>query len=484
VKVTFFSRRCGASALEHVPQKWEPVLRKRTCSNKVMERDDDSRKSHPALVAFLAAAVFFLAAPAAHALTIERVVSPGGIEAWLVRNSAPMIALEFDILGGADQDPVDKPGVATMVASLLDEGAGPLDAMTFHDRLERHAIEISFNVGRDHLRGTLRSLKENRDEAFDYLRLALTEPRFDAEAVERMRAQIMSRLQRNTVSPNDIASLNWWAAAFPGHPYGRPVDGTLESLPRITFDDLRSYTRRVLARDNLTIAMVGDIDPQAAGELLDRTFGKLSAKAELTPVASVVAQGLGRRIVIALDVPQAVVNFGGPGIRRSDPDFMAAYIVNHILGGGSFSSRLYREVREKRGLAYGISDSLVWLNYSALMIGSTATRADATGKTLEIIEHEMRRLAAEGPSEEEISKAKTYLKGSFALGLDTSNRIAAQLLQMQLDKLGIDYIERRPALIDAVTLADTRRVAKRLLDGGLLITVVGRPDGVTSKEGG
>ena len=195
-------------------------------------------------------------------------------------------------------------------------------------------------------------------------------------------------------------------------------------------------------------------------------------------------QGIGRRIVIPLDVPQAVVQFGGAGIGRGDPDFMAAYIVNHILGGGSFSSRLYREVREKRGLAYGVSDSLVWLNRTALLLGSTATRADATGQTIDIIEHEIRRLAEEGPTEEEFAKAKTYLKGSFALGLDTSNRIAAQLLQMQLDNLGIDYIERRPGLIDAVTLVDAKRVAKRLLEGGLLITVVGRPEGVTSTDGG
>jgi zinc protease len=238
----------------------------------------------------------------------------------------------------------------------------------------------------------------------------------------------------------------------------------------------------VLARDQLKVAIVGDIDAQAAGALLDRAFGKLPAKAELQMVSPVVAQGLGRRIVIQLDVPQAAVSFGGPGISRSDPDFMAAYIVNHILGGGSFSSRLYREVREKRGLAYGISDSLVWLNYTALMIGSTATRADATGKTIEIIEHEIRRLAEEGPTEDELAKAKTYLKASFVLGLDTSNRIASQLVQMQLDSLGIDYIDRRSGLIDAVTLADAKRVAKRLLDNGLLVTVVGRPTGLSSKE--
>jgi zinc protease len=417
-------------------------------------------------------------------MNIERVISPGGIEAWLVSDhTLPLIAVEFAFLGSADQDPLDKPGVASMATSLLDEGAGPYDANAFHDRLERKAIELSFRTGRDYMRGALRTLTENRDEAFDALRLALSEPRFDPAAVERERAQTMARLRRETLNPNDMANRNWWATAFPGHPYGLPVNGTLESVPTITIDDLKSYTARALARDNVKIAIVGDIDAETAGKLIDRTFGALPAKADLKPVAPAVPQGLGRRIVIPLDVPQAVVNYGGLGIARSDPDFMAAYIVNHILGGGAFSSRLYLEVREKRGLAYGISDSLVWLNQTALLLGHTATRADATGQTIEIIEREIRRLAEEGPTEAEFVKAKTYLKGAFALGLDTSNRVASQLVTMQIDNLGIDYIERRGALIDAVTLADAKRVAKRLLDGGMLITVVGRPEGVTSSEG-
>jgi len=435
------------------------------------------------LVTLVAGAAIALAALPARAMTIERVVSPLGIEAWLVSDrTLPLIAVEFAFRGSADQDPPDKPGIANMATSLLDDGAGPFDANAFHDRLERKAIELSFRAGRDYLRGTLRTLAENRDEAFDDLRLALTEPRFDAAAVERMRAQVISRLRREILSPNDMASRNWWATAFPDHPYGQPVDGTFESVPKITIDDLRSYTRRAFARDNLKIAVVGDIDAATAAQLIDRTFGALPAKAELKPVAPVVPQELGRRIVIHLDVPQAVVNFGGPGIARSDPDFMAAYIVNHILGGGAFSSRLYIEVREKRGLAYGISDSLLWLDRTALLLGHTATRADATGETIELIEREINRLAEDGPTEAEFVKAKSYLKGAFALGLDTSNRIASQLLQMQLDNLGIDYMERRAGLIDAVTLADAKRVAKRLLAGGLLITVVGRPQGVSSSE--
>src|SRR5215468_2327254 len=433
-----------------------------------------------AVVALLALPL--LAAPAL-ATTIERVVSPGGIEAWLVHEPAvPMIAMDFAFVGGAAQDAPGKGGTASLVASLLDEGAGDLDAKTFHARLERKAIELGFQAERDTLRGTLRTLTENKDEAFDYLRLAVTQPRFDQSDVEVIRAQILSMLRRAESSPSDIANLRWWQVAFADHPYGRPVNGTLESVPTVTIADLKDYTRRVLARGNLKVAVVGDIDAESVKVMLDRVFGGLPAQPELKPVPNVLPQGLGRRVVVKLDVPQAVVTFGGPGIARKDPDFMAAYIVNHILGGGAFSSRLYQEVREKRGLAYSVYDSLVWLNHSALFLGGTATRADRAGETLAVIDKEIRRLAEDGPTAEELAKAKAYLNGSFVLNLDTSSKIAALLVQLQLDGLGIDYFTRRPEMINAVTLEDAKRVAKRLLDGGMLVTVVGRPEGVTSTE--
>jgi zinc protease len=226
--------------------------------------------------------------------------------------------------------------------------------------------------------------------------------------------------------------------------------------------------------------VVGDVDAKTAGELIDRAFGSLPAKNDLKPVADAKPRGMGRRIVITLDVPQAVVNFGGLGLARDDPDFMAGYIVNHILGGGSFSSRLYREVREKRGLAYGVSDSLVWFKRAAVVLGGTATQADRTGDALAIIESETKRMAEEGPTPDELAAAKSFLKGSYALSLDTSAKIAAQINQIQLDNLGIDYIQRRSALIDAVTIEDAKRVAKRLYGGGMLVTVAGRPKGLTS----
>jgi zinc protease len=415
------------------------------------------------------------------ATTIERVVSPGGIEAWLVHEPAvPMIAVDFAFVGGAAQDAPGKGGTATMTASLLDEGAGDIEAKAFHARLERKAIELGFQAERDTLRGTLRTLSANKDEAFDYLRLSLTQPRFDPTDVEVIRAQIMSLLRRASTSPTDIANQRWWQVAFADHPYGRPVNGTLDSVPTLTTADLRDYTHRVMARSNLKVAVVGDIDAESVKVMLDRVFGALPAEPDLRPVANVVPQGQGRRVVVNVDVPQAVMTFGGPGIARKDPDFMAAYLVNHILGGGAFSSRLYQEVREKRGLAYSVYDSLVWLNHSALFLGGTATRADRANETLEVIDREIHRLAEQGPTERELAEAKAYLNGSFVLNLDTSSKIAALLVQLQLDGLGIDYFTRRPEMINGVTLDDARRVAKRMLDGGMLVTVAGHPEGLAS----
>lgn len=430
----------------------------------------------PALVAVA------LASHSAAATKIERLQTPAGIEVWLVRDpTVPLVAIDFSFLGGSAQDPQDKSGTASMTASLLDEGAGEFDAKTFHERLERRAIEMNFTVGLDTVRGSLRTLKENQDEAFELLRLALNAPRFDADAVERIRAQTISYLQRQSTEPGAIANRTWWSTAFPDHPYGRPVKGMLETVAKISVDDLKSYVKAVLARDTLKIGVVGDVEPARIGRLIDQTFGSLPAKAELAPVAKALPQGIGRRILIDLDVPQTVVTFGGPGVLRSDPNFMPAYLVSHILGSGSFSSRLYREVREKRGLAYGVSDNLYWYQNAAVHVGSTATRNNAAKETIEVIESEISRMANDGPSPEELDKAKTYLKGSFALGLDTSTKISNLLVNMQLDNLGIDYIERRPALIDAVTLTEAKHMAKRLLEGGLLMTIVGRPVGVTPK---
>jgi zinc protease len=414
--------------------------------------------------------------PSHAAAKIQHLVSPGGIEAWFVQDATvPLIAMEYAFGGGATQDPADKPGVGNMVASLIDEGSGDLDSQTFHERLDRRAIDLSFSATRDYFRGSLRMLKDNKDEAFDLLRLSLTSPHFDSADVERIRTQIISGLKHDSSNPNAIASRKFLEIAFGDHPYGRPASGTVESIPTITIADLKDYDRRVLARDTLKIAVVGDIDAASLGKLLDQTFGGLPAKATLTPVPDIEAARPPQRASIPLDVPQTVVTFGGPGIQRHDPNFMAAYVVNHILGGGALSSRLYREVREKRGLAYSVYDALLWMEHSAIFIGNTGTRADRAGETIAAVDAEIRRMAEEGPTQQELDEAKSYLKGSQMLALDTSSKLASALLQYQLDRLPIDYVEKRNAIVDAVTLSDAKKAAQQLWGHGLLTVVVGRP---------
>ncbi|WP_084801375.1 pitrilysin family protein [Bradyrhizobium sp. Ec3.3] len=415
------------------------------------------------------------AAPSFAAAKIEHLVSPDGIEAWFVQDATvPLIAMEYSFAGGASQDPKDKPGVANLVGDLLDEGSGDLDSKTFHERLDRRAIELSFNAGRDTFRGSLRMLRDNKDEAFDLLRMALTSPHFDTADVERIRSQVISGLRRRTTNPTALAGRKFVEMAFGDHPYGRQTSGTLESVPTITVADMKDYVGRVLARDTLKVAVVGDVDPATLGKLLDKTFGSLPAKANLTPVADVEAAAPPGRAFVPLDVPQTVITFGGPGVKRSDPNFMAAYVVNHILGGGGLSSRLYREVREKRGLAYSLFEALLWMEHSAVFIGNTGTRADRAGDTIDAIEKEVRRIAEEGPTQKELDEAKSYLKGSQMLALDTSSKLAQALLQYQQDKLPIDYIEKRNAIVDAVTLDDAKQAAKRLWGQGLLTVIVGR----------
>jgi zinc protease len=422
------------------------------------------------------------AATPVSAMRIESIKSPGAIEFWLVQDDTlPMVSMEFAFVGGATQDPAERPGVANIVASMLDEGAGDLDAQAFRQKLEESAIVMSFSANRDSLNGSLKSLNENREQAFDLLGLALTAPRFDEADFERIRGAVLADLRRRLTDPGDVSGDQWFARAFPNHPYGSPTRGTVDSVAKIGVADLRTMHRNVLARSNLKIAIVGAVTAADAARLVDRAFGRLPARADLTPVPEVAPQGVGERNVVLLNVPQTVITFGGQGFKRSDPDFIPAYVLNHILGGGSFSSRLYREVREKRGLAYSVYSYLAPLDHTGLFLGGVSTRNDRAAESLDIILAEIRELAGEGPTPEELAKAKSFLIGSFPLRFDTSGKIAGQLLQIQLDNLGIDYIDRRNGLIEAVTREDVRRAAKRFLDEALLVTLVGQPNPVPTQ---
>ncbi len=420
----------------------------------------------------------------AHAMNIQSVKSPGGIEAWLVEeHSVPLMALKFAFEGGNAQDPSGKEGVANFITAMLDEGAGDLKSSEFQERMEEIAMRMSFEDTKDHFYGSFETLTANRDKAVELLRLALTKPRFDADAVERIRGQLLAGLVYADRDPEKVAGKAFFAAAFPGHPYGRPSNGTEATVKSVTRDDLEGYRSRVFARSNLKIVAVGDIDAATLGKLLDTVFGGLAAEPKLSPVP-MVAPKAGEQKIIEMNVPQSVAVFGLSGITRKDPDFMAAFVVNHILGGGGFASRLMEEVREKRGLAYSVYSYLQPMRHASILAGGVATKNQEMGRSLEVIRGEIKRLGTDGPTREELDGAKKYLIGSYALRFDTNAKIASQLLAISLESLGIDYVDKRNAEVEAVTIEDAKRVAKRLLDPARIVdTIVGKPVMATANGG-
>jgi zinc protease len=419
-------------------------------------------------------------APASRAATVKTIVSPGGIKAWLVEDYAvPIVALEFALMGGASQDPKGKPGVANLLAGLLDEGAGPYDSDAFHRALEDQAIELSFSVDRDFISGRMQTLARNREQAFELLRIAVTEARLDADAFERVKSQIAAGLNRELNDPDHAASRAFRRLAYPDHPYGAALRGELYTLADLSRTDIFDLRAADFASDNLKIAVVGAIDADTLGKYLDDAFGDLPEKASLAPVADVLISGVGTRHVVDLDVPQSTIRFGRQGIARNDRDLIPAMVVNHVLGGGVFSARLFKEVREKRGLAYSVYSRLIDCDHAAMLSGGTSTKNERAVESMQVIEAQIRSLSEEGPTEEELDKAKKYLIGSYALRFDTSTKIAGHLARLQAEGYGVDFLDERNQLIAAVTMADAKRAAKHLFgDGSLLVAVVGRPQGM------
>lgn len=436
-----------------------------------------------ALLSVVGGIAVALASPA-QAVEVQKVISPGGIEAWLVEDHlAPIISVRFAVRGGAALDPDGLEGLAEMTSALLDEGAGDLDSQAFRQRLEDLSITLRYQAFMDTFRGQLRTLTRNRDEAFDLLRLSLTEPRFDDEPVERIRSQIQSGLARALNDPDAQASKVFWATVFPDHPYGRQRRGTAESIAKITVDDMRGFVAERLGKDALLIGVVGDITAEDLGLLLDSTFGGLPETSAPFEIADVEPAGAGEVVVVEADVPQSVMIVGQPGLKRADEDYYAATVLNHILGGGSFTSRLYEEVREKRGLAYSVGSFLNPLDHAALWMGSVGTQNERAGETVDVILAEWQKIRDEGVTEAELEETKTNLTGSFALRFDNTDAIANMLVGMQLSDLGIDYLDRRNGFIESVTMDDLQRVAERVLSADLLtIIAVGQPEGLTATQ--
>jgi zinc protease len=433
-----------------------------------------------------AAIALFLAVLAvpAHAIDIQAVTSPGGIKAWLVQDDTiPFVAVEFAFKGGASLDQPGKRGAINLMAATLEEGAGSRDSVAFAQAVEDLGARFSFDVGDDSLSVGMRALSENRDEAAALLAEALTQPRFDDAAIERVRAQVQSIIRSEATDPQAIAAKEMSRQAWGDHPYATSLNGTEDSVAALTRQDLVAAKNRVLARDRVVVGAAGDISPEELGLLLDKVLGGLPEQGTAPLPEPARLQLTGGVTVIDWDSPQTVVSFAGPGLPIDDPDYFAAFVANHILGGGGFSSRLMEEIREKRGLTYGVGTGLSNGVYGETWAGGMASANEKVAEAVGLIRQEWDRFGETLVTEKELTDAKTYLTGEYPLRFNGNGKIAGILAGMQLIGLPADYVNTRNAQIEKVSAEDVQRVARRLLDSNQIrFVLVGRPQGIQASN--
>lgn len=434
----------------------------------------------------LIAAAFALltATPALAEMQIQTVDTPGGFHAWLVQeDSIPFTSLEIRFRGGTSMDAPGKEGAVNLMTGLLEEGAGDMDSAAFTEASESLAATYRFDTGKDSVSVSAQFLTENRDEAVALLRSSLNEPRFDQDAIDRVRGQVLAGIISDAKDPDSIAAATFDSAVFGDHPYARPVEGTEDSVAALTRDDLTAAHAATLTRDRVYIAAAGDISADELSALIDDLLGDLPASDAPLPDDMQVSTDAGVTVV-PFDTPQSVAIFGHEGIKRDDPDFFAAYVLNTILGGGGFEARLMTEVREKRGLTYGVYAYLMPMDHAELYIGRVASSNDRIAEAVSVIRDEWVKMAENGVTQEELDQAKTYLTGAFPLRFDGNGPIARILVGMQMDGLTPDYVQTRNAQIEAVTLDDAKRVAARILKPEALhFVVVGQPEGLEETPG-
>lgn len=431
------------------------------------------------MIRALFTAALLLAGPVRAEIAIQEITSPGGITAWLVEDhNIPFTALEIQFKGGSSLEAPDKRGVINLMTATLEEGAGEMDSKGFAEAREALAAGISFDSGADSVGVSAKFLTENRDQVIELLREALVTPRFDQDAVDRVREQVLSNLRANEKDPGTIASETFDAMAFGDHPYATTGDGTIETVTKLTRDDVVAAHKAALARDRVYVAASGDITGEELGRLLDRLLGDLPATGAPQPGTApwLLPPGV---TVVDFPTPQSTVFFGEAGIPREDPDFFPAFILNEVIGGGRFTARLMTEVREKRGLTYGIGTYLVGMEHADMLLGQFSASNDKVAEAIKVVQAEWGRIVSEGVTPEELEATKTYLTGSYPLRFDGNGPIASILVGMQMDAMPIDYVTTRNAKIEAVTMEDIKRVAARLFKPEALhFVVVGQPEGM------
>lgn len=410
---------------------------------------------------------------------IQQFVTPGGVSVWLVSEpSIPILSLEMAWKGGETSDPDGLEGLSDSVVYNMNEGAGDLDSLGFQTRMEELNMSFGCSTGNDWTSCSSSMLTDNASDAMDLIATAFAAPRFDAGPFERFQRENLIAIKQRETSANWLARKALSDAMYPEHAYARQTSA--ESIAALTPELAREHMRKLMVKDRLLVTAVGAVTPEELAPMIDKVMADLPETSETGTVADIVLpDALAEPIIVDLPQPQSLVSFSAPGLPRDHPDFFTAYVLNYTVGGGGFESRLMKTLRVEKGLTYGVYTGLSTSDHLNTWSGGGQTKNESAGEFLAGIRDEFGQFAADGVTEEELSDAKAYLTGSYALGFDSNAKIADQMMSVRQEELGIDYFDTRNANMNAVTLEDVNRVAKEYLSPDrFTYVIVGQPEGL------
>lgn len=429
------------------------------------------------LVIVIAMTAMFLALPilssAAEPLGRRVVLKNGMVLLLSEKHELPVVTVNMAIRAGSVVEPADKPGLASITASLLTQGTKKRTASQISREIDFVGGSLSVSGGDDFAGASLRVLKKDFRTGLDLLADALMNPVFDQKEIDRKVKESLASIQRQKEEPEVIAGEAFTKAIFGVHPYGKTSDDVAAYLPRIARKDIEEFYARRYGPNNCIAAVVGDITEKEARALFEERFSGWKPAEQQDPshaappaIASLTFKKMDK------NTTQANIAIGQVGISRENPDFYAVAVMNYILGGGGFSSRLMDNIRDNRGLAYDVHSSFAAQKEPGAFQVWTQTKSESANEAIAEIFKELKRIRTEPVTDKELADAKAYLTGSFPLKMDTSAKIAGILTSIEIYNLGLDYPQKYPALINAVTKEDILRVAKKHLDPDRMVAVV------------
>jgi len=427
------------------------------------------------LAVFLVAAVFAcLADGALQAMPpVQRTVLSSGLVLLVSEeHTLPVITFKLLLDAGSRRDPSGKEGLASLTANGLLLGTARRSAEEFNEELDSMGASLDAGAGRDYVTLSLQVVTKDLDHGFDLFMEALTQPTFPEKELRKEVQQTLAAIQAAEEQPEEVAEKAFDRVLFLKSPYAHPVEGTRESLPRLSAEDVRRFHRTHYRPNVAVLAVVGDVTPELVQrKLIPRLTAWQAGTLPPEQFTTTFAAGP-KREEIDRTMTQATIVLGHRGISRDNPDYYALAVMNYILGGGGFGSRLVDEIRVKRGLAYSVASFFDARKYPGSFQVVLQTKNASAREAIALVLQELERMRTEPVSEDELSRAKKYLTGSFPLRLDTQGKLSGFLTLVEYFGLGLDYPERYPSVINTVTREEVTRVAKTYLHPEKAILVV------------